>query len=164
MPFFLLFFFIVGAFANTITIEDTFRNLNRICIYNKEGTTIKALLKVKKYRKICETLIDASGEIASKCDYKKVYIKADDLREKVVYYILNLWSSDPDLEYKLKIYGSDELWAGECPSDGLAKIANTSASNIAGGAFIGGVITALIFFGGIIYAFTPNKEDDDYHL
>ena len=164
MLFFLFFFsfFIVNIYANDVTIIDTFNNLHRICIYNKEGTEIKAKLKLTddSDEEICEELWDASGKIDGDCGNGEVEIDPDGLREKVIYYILDLSinSENTDKEYNLTLSG-DNIIAGECPTDGMAKLANTTPENIANGAYLAGIATALIFFAGVIYSFTPKDKN-----
>jgi len=160
MPFLFFFLFFTSLiYANTVEIDNTFKELHRICIYNGENDSLELKLKVKNsYTKVCLTFEDAGGIIESKCDYQEVNLTPDDLREKVIYYLAELSSSNEDEEYNLTIKGDEDLVAGECPSDGLAKVANTSADNIAGAAMLGGVLVGVIFFASFAYALLPNKE------
>jgi len=161
MPFLFIFcIFIINIYAQDIEIKDTFANLPRICIYNKTGSTIKADLKDNNNEaNISEVLLDASGVIDSNLSNSEVKVEGDNLREKVVYYILNVSSSSSSDKYDLNIsLPSGSGWAGRCPSDAVAKIANTSAANIANAALLAGVVVGLIFFIGFAYALTPNWE------
>jgi len=165
MPFLFLLIFIINIYADDITLSSTFKDLPRICIYNKEGTTIKADLKLHNsydHATLYETLLDASGVIDSNSSDDEVKVEGDNLREKVVYYILNVSSSKEDYQYDLNISGLDAGWAGRCPSDAMARVANTSAANIANAALLAGVVVGLILFIGFAYALTPNVEDHRY--
>jgi len=158
MPFFLLFFLSSLIYANTITIDSKFKDLNRICINNGASTSLDIKLKIYKYKKICLTLSDASGVIENKCKYKEVEINPSGLRKNVVYYILDLYSPNKSYKYVLDITG-DNIKAGECPSAGLAKIANATQDDITDALAIGGILTGAILMFFVFYAVKGVEED-----
>ena len=161
MPFFLLFFLINFIYANSITINSNFKDVNRICIYNKENTSLYIKLQINTYNKICLTLTDASGVIETKCKYKEVEINPNSLRKNVVYYILDLYSTNKNYKYILEITGASDFKAGECPTSTLAKVANTSPGDISSALALGGVLAGAILIFFIIYSI---KGDDDAEL
>jgi len=158
MPFFLFFLLASVIYANTIHFNNKFKELNHICIANRGSTTLDIKMKINTYKKICLTLFDASGVIENKCKYKEVEIKPDNLRENTVYYILDLYSSNKNYKYKLDITG-DDIQAGECPSDGLARVANTTGDSISSAMAIAGVLTGAILMFFIFYAVKGVEED-----
>jgi len=157
MPFFLFFLLASLSYANTILFNSKFKELNHVCIANRGATQLDIKLKIESDKKICLTLSDASGVIEYKCENREVEIKPDNLRENTVYYVLDLDCENNDYEYELNITG-DDIQAGECPSDGLARVANTTAANINSAMAIAGVLTGAIF---MFFVFCAIKGEED---
>ncbi len=162
IKFFLLLLFVISSvvYANEIEIEDTFEDLNQICIYNSTNSDIKAQLedKTNSAANISEMLLDYAGVIEKKSGIGKITIEPDNLRSKVIYYHLNVSGPQND-NYKLVISGNDDgIKASACPTNSLAEIANTSSANIANAALIAGVLVGMIFFAGIVYVLMPSSD------
>ena len=161
LPFFFLFLLASIVYANTIKINNTFSELNRICIYNNTNTKLKIYLKSKNKanNQVCLTLRDYSGIISQKCDTQKVTITPDNLREKTIYYRLNLGYQEDD-DYFLKIEGDDDgIRADECPSVALAKAGATTPENVNLAMLLSGVLASFIFFGGVVWALMMEDKE-----
>lgn len=156
MPFFFLFLFLSSViYANTIEIDSKFSEIDTICIYNamNDSLTIKLKSENNSNNQISLQLLDYSGVLDENTSTGEVEIDPNGLRAKTIYYILKL-SAQQDDDYNLTIKGDEDgMMASECPEVALAKVSNTTPDFISMAMVIGGVLTAIIFFGSIALIF-----------